>query len=320
MPPAPRRTTARARARALLIVAVAASAAFAASARAASPVRLTGDAKCPAPASVARALRALSPTLDVAIGDDGAPGALRVRLWDDGVRYGAELGGEARFFADVKRRCEERARTLALIVALAADPPSVAVPVRKPAPESPVVAPPLAWRFALEVGAALDATPGATAGSDRVTFGGAARFLFGKGRWSGSVGALALAPAALDFPRARARTTAVPLDASLRFHLRFARFELSPEAGLAVRLVSVAGEGAVDSRSGLRAELGLRAALTLSFPIVNRFGLFLAGSVLYVPSPAELQAVFPPAPAPGAVGSLPSFHVGAVFGVTVRLD
>lgn len=94
---------------------------------------------CPTPAQLAATLRAASPRFVLALGpaSDLAPNepggepardAVPVAVLDEGQRYQVMVGGQVRAFRDPARRCAERARTAAVLVALTLDPPSVKLP------------------------------------------------------------------------------------------------------------------------------------------------------------------------------------------------
>src|SRR5262245_62881 len=98
------------------------------------PVAIEGAARCPSSEALARALSSLLPDARVADGDH----ALVVRIDDFGARWRLTVDGASRELPDGARRCEERARQAAVVVALALEPPSVAV--AKP-PVEPLPAP-----------------------------------------------------------------------------------------------------------------------------------------------------------------------------------
>src|SRR5689334_15407552 len=87
-------------------------------------VLLEGDAAgCPSPRALGEALTRLIPSVEVTSASEA--GVFRVEITDLGKRYRLRVGGGDRELAEPARRCEERARAAAVLVALVLQPPSL---------------------------------------------------------------------------------------------------------------------------------------------------------------------------------------------------
>lgn len=302
-----------------LALCASASACPAALAQARRPVLIAGEGDCPSPAHVAQILKAMLPLREVAVGSAPGGDAVIVSVWDREQRYGVRVDGTTRDLSDERRRCEDRARAIALIVALAVEPPSVALPEARPPPPPPPTAPPPpsppgSWRFALEIGALFDAAPGVENQSDVFSFGASLRAAFGGRHVQGVAAVAALTPTTLDLGSARARLLRFPLDIGVRLAGDWGRFELSGELGIAATVLSVSGQDLAPSRDATRLELGVRAAGMIAYRLGERWGPFLAVQAIFAPSPISLEAS-----PQGALGTTPRLHVAGVLGATVRL-
>jgi len=113
---------------------------------------IRGRASCPAPAALARALADLLPA-EPAVGADA--NAVDVEVQDLGTRYRVVVGGRTRELFDPARRCDERVRAAAVVIALAIELPSAAdrEPAAAPDPAA-TPAPPPAQPAALETAVA----------------------------------------------------------------------------------------------------------------------------------------------------------------------
>src|SRR5438067_1087137 len=108
-------------------------------AQARETVRISGPSECPPAADVARELRSILPRMRVVVAPNGPS---EVRISDERSRYRIAVAGSERELVDEGRRCEDRARAAAVVVALALEPPAV---------------PRDAWRVDLDVGGIVDA-------------------------------------------------------------------------------------------------------------------------------------------------------------------
>jgi hypothetical protein len=276
-------------------------------------VRLGGDGTCPSPALVAGALRAIAPRHEVTLDEAVMAGDLSVRVRDREEGFELRVGERGRTIRDPQRHCAERARTAALIIALALEPPFVALP--QPPGRPPAPAAPRALRADLEVGAAFDVSPGVERQSGSLAAGVAIRGAVGLSWIKGVLGLGLVSPLTLDLGVARARLWRLPLDLALRVATQWRFLEISGELGLAMDIVMASGEEIAASRSGTRLELGFRAAATLAVRPWGRWGLFASPCFTFIPSPSELQTQ-----PQGVVGTTPRLRTGALVGLTVRLD
>lgn len=273
----------------------------------AQPLQVQGEGACPAVDVVVARLRAMLRAREVVAGPRAD--ALVVRHWDSGARYGVEVGPTRRELEDPARLCEDRARAVALIVALAVEPPTVAAATRPPP------APPRRWLVTLDIASILDAAPAAGGQSDHFAFGGTLRVALGIPIIRAVLGVSALSPTTLDLGTARARILRVPLDVGVRLANTWTRAELSGDLGLAATVLSATGEALVPSRTETRLELGVRTALRLAFPLGGRWAPFVAVQALVAPSPFSIEAT-----PVGSIGATPRVYVAGLLGAAVRLD
>jgi hypothetical protein len=97
---------------------------------------IAGDETCPSSEAVEDALARLAP--QIALSPPGAPSQVSIRVEDVGASYEVRVGTVVRSMDDPDRRCEERARTTALIAAMILDPPRLG---DAESPASPAAAP-----------------------------------------------------------------------------------------------------------------------------------------------------------------------------------
>jgi hypothetical protein len=108
----------------------------------ASPTKTVGlaisdDETCPSVEAVEDALRLLAPQLQLV--PQGAASEVSIRVEDVGASYDVRVGAVIRSMDDPDRRCEDRARTTAVIAAMILDPPRLGDV--DPPPPRPAVAP-----------------------------------------------------------------------------------------------------------------------------------------------------------------------------------
>jgi hypothetical protein len=270
---------------------------------------------CPTEEALVATVRQLVPQ---ALSGDGE-GALSISVTDLGARYHASVGGVERDFADPARRCDERAKTIALWVALVLEPPSIAVPPRSP----PTLAVPMAreppprrrLEASLEVSGALELAPGGAPYNTPIGGGGAIRLSL-SGRYVGGVlGVGAISPSTLDLGVARAELTRVPFDLSARAILRRRLVELDGDLGVVAAIVVAHGAGTPVAESGTRLDLGLRVAGQLRVWPRSRVAPFALVQMGVFPRPYNLT-VEPL----GTVGTTPRVWLGGAVGLAVRID
>src|SRR5437763_1007770 len=76
-------------------------------------IAVAGESQCPAPGAVAAAIAELLPGVEVVVGE-GTPAA---QLTDEGASYRVRVAERERRFRDLRRRCDERARSAAVFIA-----------------------------------------------------------------------------------------------------------------------------------------------------------------------------------------------------------
>jgi hypothetical protein len=289
-------------------------------ARAEPPAQLTivGAGSCPTVADVASELRRIFPTSDVTTAlEPGAPNDVMLKEQSGGVTV--DWSGSQRIFDDPGRRCPERARQIAVIVALMLDPlrlpavppqavPPVPAPVPVPVPLPPPAAP---ARVALAVGPSLYLAPG-QAGVP-LAGGAGARLIWGRDL-SLSVGAALLSPATLHYAEADARELMLPLDAGVRFTQSVSHWEFGGEASLAAAPAYFRGQALSRSEAGFRCELGARLAVLASLWLTERVGLFASEGALFWPRPIALTVS-----RVGEVGHTPNAWLGTELGLVLKL-
>jgi hypothetical protein len=289
----------------------------------AAPVEIGVDAEtaaCPSPEMVAAELAVLLPRVPVRLAGQNAAAAV-VHVDDRGDVYDVFVGDARRTIHDPRRRCPERARVVAVFVALVLFPPALT------APDPPRAPPPadggarrsargdlVARRLhvAVEALGLLATAPAAT--QALTTGGGAARARLGTGRFGISLGCGGLAPYDAALTGRTARLTRVPLDVSGYVTATHHRLELGVEAGVAPTLVTARGQGFVHDASALGLEWGIRGAVFAGFwGLVRGLGLRLILEATAVPYPLELVSPRE------RLGTTPLLWLGVGLGVVARL-
>lgn len=315
---------------------------------------------CPTPAQLAATLRAASPRFALAIEPApdftlslpaGAPSHVPVAVLDEGLLYQVMVGGQVRVFRDPARRCAERARTAAVLVALTLDPPSVKLPhddldleallrdepqpsapveptpppvcpVPPPAPACPapppVAAPkppPARHAAVLTLSGAVDGPVGGPAGTAGSVTGG--------GRveadlvWHGvgfSVGAQGMSPAELVNAGVRARLVRTALDVGAVGALRLGPAEGVLGLGMGVLVDAIDDVGPPAGGWTVRAEPLLRAAAGLRLWLAPRVALALGLQALISLKPVAFRTY-----AGDPLGQTPRAWLGGTLGVAWAL-
>ncbi len=275
-------------------------------ARAAPPVAwVVGEpGACPSPAALAAQLAPLLPRFRVVAGEP-AEGDHEVRISDGGARYGVTVDGVERTENDEARRCDERARTAAVLVALALETPSFGPP-----PVPPALPRRKAW-VELEAAGLVEAGTSAP-----LTGGAALRLSAGNDRIAGVLGVSGVAPGSWSFTGAEsAQVTRVPIDAGLRATLRRGPVELAGDLGLSATVLKVSGTGFGATVDGRGVEWGLRAAGTFRLRAGPRLAPFVSVEALYAPAPHRL--VIDPG---DRTITLPYLWLGLLLGAAVRIQ
>jgi hypothetical protein len=296
------------------------------------PVSIEGTAHCPSPAALARALADMLPEARIADGD----GALVVRIDDLGARFRLRVGADTRELADGGRRCEERARQAAVVVALALAPPSVEEPptpmlapptaeaaapppteaeVRAPIEERPApraIAPRALVAF--ELGAGLHMAPSADGGT--LAEGALAlRLAAGRPRFQILLGVAATSPSTMKLAPAPVSMTRFPIDLSARYVARAGKeretaFDVGA-VGDVLLLEAASGAG------GNRLSLGVRAAASERFWLTDDAAIFASIETAFLPNTYAL--VIDDGMASRPEGHTPDFWLGLSLGCVVRV-
>ena len=99
-------------------------------------LRVVGlDTACPTARQVATVLERMLPRTKITA-DTGPPGAADATVSDQGAHFQVTVAGQERSFDDAARQCSERARHVAVFIALVLDPPMIAEPVPRCACDS----------------------------------------------------------------------------------------------------------------------------------------------------------------------------------------
>jgi hypothetical protein len=264
------------------------------------------DDGCPSPAAVGAALHAILP--DVITATDPSRAALRIELSDDGPAFHVAAGAEARDFDDHSRRCGERANAAAVFVALVLEPPSITeAPVPPPTRRRrPVVVLTVAPSIAVALAARAQ---------QPVAAGGELQLFVGNRFVGGVIGAEGLSPVTLQVTGARALLTRLPLWAALRGQLRRRTLELAIDLGLVLSFQVTEGLDVRPSVHETRLGLGLRAASQLVWWLRPRLGLVAGARFEWLPRPNDLILA-----GAGTVGATPSYWIGAMLGLALKLE
>jgi len=242
---------------------------------------------------------------------------MRVVVNDDGVGYRIEAGGASRTFVDALMRCDERARKVAVVVALALEPPVVEIAAaHEVAPAIPVAVvravPGTALGMQLETGGIVETAPGA--GTDRLNKGIDLRLELGRSNPRLVIGAELVEPMTLDVVGGRARVQRMPIDLALRSRLGGDRLAAMLELGPRFVVQSSDGVDVMSSVHAVRLEMGARIAAGLEAWPSRSYGTYVQFQGEYVPRPSKFTL-----PNLGVVGEMPSLWVGASLGVMIRV-
>jgi hypothetical protein len=260
---------------------------------------------CPTPQLVVDEAQRLFTRTRIEVGEAAEDG---LELYDLGDTYRIAGAGVERTFADAERRCDERARAIAVVLALSFEPPSFTPAAASPPP------PPRRRRrmYAdLELGGSV---AGTFERGSAVSGGGFMRVSFGFAHVRLTLGATALSPAQLDFAGTKARLTRIPIDIGLRGALRIRRVELNGDLGFAATITVGNGVDLPMPSGGTRLDPGIRMAAGSRVWLGERVAPFVAVEGIVSIHPIDLTRTNV-----GKVGSTPYGWLGAVLGLAVRL-
>ena len=226
---------------------------------------VTTGGDCPSLDELATALAQFLPGRPIRSARTGT-GAILVEVTDLVSRYRVAVAGQERLFADEARRCEDRAQTAAVFVALILEPPSAGDEPAPPAPALAVVAPspPPRHRLFVDVEAtgALRFSPPPGPGDTLLAGGASLRVSAGWRSLGLALGVSALTPSRISVDGGgAARLQRVPVDLDLRLLLRWRRVELLLDGGLQLTAAGVRGEEVPGGTGTTVLDVGWRAAL-----------------------------------------------------------
>lgn len=255
---------------------------------------VVGEGKCPAASSVASIVRSL-----VRSGDVSLPTPASVE--DRGDRFVVSVDDAVKEYPDVGRRCDERAKIAASLIALkwtllrSADnmvPLTASPERRRPAqPVPPVVGPtmppPLPKPRRWAAISAVAAVTGAPALSSWVA-GGGVRVAMGVGRLGGHAACGVASPAALSLPsHGWADLLRVPCALGPSIRLGIGAVNVDIDAGLSLEVLSMTGRGLPAVSSGTRLEAGSRLALSFRLRRAS-FSPAISSELVYLPRPYQI--------------------------------
>jgi len=240
---------------------------------------------CPTRDAVVAALAEAMPDATI-VGDAAAiaaDGETIVVVSDDGPTYRAVVRGVVRTLVDESNRCQERARKLAVVTALALEPPRVArqsadaldtVTCPVPPPRSPL-------EVRLETGGLI--SYGVHKHSQLLPIGGTARVSLARGPLGLAVG---VAASQLSVLSSGATVHRFPFDVAVQLRHAWRGVVASLELGPSF-VVQREKDG---HESTLRQELDLRASGQVALRLSGRLGVFAALTTTYTPTPPTLLA------------------------------
>lgn len=259
---------------------------------------------------------ALAPLLDKTA--SAAP-TLPPRVTDLGEHFEVVVAGQSGLYLDINRDCAERARIAAVFIALVLTTPTlqVAAPqsVLPVAPQSPSVAPSNRWT-AVSIAARCDATsPGSSPSPVGLACGGELDGSMGKGGYGAFLSASALTSTVTTLASVPVRVQRFPLALGVvaARNLR-AGWRVGADAGAALELLRIQGQGLDTSEPALRFDAGARIGVSLRLPTAWR-GWAPAVTVHGEYFPRAYQIDVAPL---GTIGSLGRYSVGVAAGVSYR--
>ena len=288
-------------------------------------LKVVGD--CPTSTSVSSALEPLLPQRAIAVenGEVALPNA-RAMVTDLGSNFEATVADQHRVFADEGRDCDERARSVAVWIALALDPPKFVFGQATPPPVAVPVAPPSTASLAATVDPRSErrvhvelvaAGAASVAPQDGVVWSGGAsvRFVIGGDRLAGTLGLGVLSPGTETVNGGiQVSVVRVPIDLSFRLRGKTPRLTVAADLGLALVPFSAAATSVVQQQRGSGIDIGGRAALELGLARESAVRPFLALELIYVPVASRLEVT-----PVGDVGGTPNVWIGLSIGAALRI-
>jgi len=245
---------------------------------------------CPSRPSVISAITEAVP--DVAIVDDAVPSLAGVEgvivVSDGSASYRAMVGGVMRTLLDATANCEERARKVAIVVALSVQPPAIASPEPSAAtPVGPAGSPPRpATASRSEITARLEAGGlaeyGWRHGTARWASSSPARLAIGRDNLSIVIGSALVSWSVFEQTVLVQR---IPIDLAGRLRYRLGPVAAAVDLGPSVVVQRTRG---IDKHHrSVRLEADLRLSARLELWVRPSYGVFTAVTGTYVPRPAS---------------------------------
>jgi hypothetical protein len=260
---------------------------------------------------------AVTAALASALGSDAKRDLAGVaKVIDEGDRFSVTALGQTRRYGDPARDCDERARAAAVFIALALNPPVVALPPA-PAPRAaqPVsvaaTAPAPASARWVDVATAARFDGGPSAGTS-AAFGFEARVTVGW-RWLGVAAAAGiLAPTDSTLSSVTVRQQRFPLSVALTARRGLSqRLVVAGAVGAALVPLTLRAESLTGASQSTRLDAGVRLAVELRFLATPRLAPFIDLHAEIFPRAYELD-VDPL----GTIGSTGRFWLGAAVGLS----
>jgi hypothetical protein len=293
-------------------------------------VRLEVSGTCPTREALIEALDTVLTDYASSSSDPGEPAVI---VSDDGSNYRVEIRGTTRTFAEWPPHCDERARKVAVVVALALEPPvieagapDVTAPQRMTAPqcmtalqlmtpeqvavERELSATGLAIQ--IETGAVVD---GGLFSGGAASTGAGLQLAMGRRDRKFVIGVTSTAPVLLAEKGGRVSVRRTPLDLALRVHLGGDRIALVLDLGPRFTIQQGKGTHVVNKLQAFHVEPGARLAGRLEVWPWRLYGAYLAVQGEFVPMPSRLMM-----PGRGMIGEMPAMWVGASVGIAVNVN
>jgi hypothetical protein len=263
-------------------------------------------------AAVSSAVAHLRPGLDPLPSD--------FRIVDLGDAFEVTAGGQAQQYADAARDCAERARVAAVFVALALNPPSLALPPAPapapavgPGPVQPIEPPPARRQSWISVGLAarLDGAVGGGANTTGGTSaGGEIEVALGRGSIGveATAGVVTSTETAIGSVRVGERRFPCSLSAALRRRTT-AHLEVRAGLGLSLTPLTLRGQGLDSTLPVTRLDVGARLAIELRV-VELALAPFASLHLEYFPRTYDI-AVDPL----GDIGTTAPFQIGLSLGM-----
>jgi hypothetical protein len=275
------------------------------------------SSECPRAVDVARELGPILPATAIRVAAEARAAEGASATVDDlGEEVSIRVAGEERIIHDTARACTERARSAAVFIGLVLDPPVLPGPRNpEPAPAKVVVARPRpphgserSARLSIELGplvyAALGSArevPAALGLGGRVVWGNILGVSFGI---AGSF------PATFHLAAADARISTLSSDIAFRGTAYFDPLRLSGEIGPELALLFVEGVNVDNARSSIRADVGIRGAITGAWMVSRRIRAFVGLHAAFFPRQYDLD--LNPS---GHAGRTPPWWIGGALGI-----